>query len=286
MSNNCDTNRVSAINLEPETVKIAMERWQKVTFANRFMFRLVMEDPELCKRTLEVVLRINIRKLVYQEAEKSIDVQLRSKGVRLDIYIEDDAGIAYDLEMQAADDDGLALGKRTRYYQSLIDIRQLKKGEHYSDLKKSIVIFICCFDPFKLNFRRYTFSNLCHEKKDLELDDESYKIFINAKGTAGTENQDLLNFIDFLNTGKGKDDFTEKLEAAVRLNHMDEEKAVTYMTWEQEMQTVAIVAANKARAEGIIEGKLESARKMMSRGMSVEDIIDITGLTAEQIAMA
>lgn len=58
------------------------------------------------------------------------------------------------------------------------------------------------------------------------------------------------------------------------------------MTIEEEMQTYAIGAANKARAEGLLQGKLEDARKMLSRGMSIEDIIDITGLSAEQIPMA
>ena len=284
MSNNCDTDCVETANLDSSYVEVAMKKWRQVPFSNRFMFRLVMDDPELCKQTLEVVLGIKIRKLIYQETEKSFEARLLSKGVRLDVYIEDTDGVMYDLEMQASDADGVALGKRTRYYQSLMDTNQLKKGEHYSQLKKSIMIFICCYDPFKLNFMRYTFSNLCRERKSLELDDESYKIFINAKGIVGSENQDLLNFIDFINTGKGNDAFTEKLAEAVRLNHEDPHKAVRYMTIEEEMQTYAIGAANKARAEGkaegLLQGKLETARKMLSRGMSIEDIIDITGLSA------
>lgn len=258
MSNQSSTNHIDAA-----TVKLAMERWQQVPFSNRFMFRLVMENPELCKRTLEVILGIRIRKLLYHESEKSIEAQLFSKGVRLDIYIEDEDGVAYDLEMQSSDADGLALGKRTRYYQSLLDINQLKKGQHYTDLKKSIIIFVCCYDPFKLNLMRYTFSNTCQEKKTLELGDESSKLFINTKGNIGNESQELLSFINFVNTGKGNDDFTEQLEAAVRLNHMDTDKAVTYMTIEQEMQTIAIVAANKARAEGMAEGRVEGKAEGM-----------------------
>ena len=39
----------------------------------------------------------------------------------------------------------------------------------------------------------------------------------------------------------------------------------------------------EGRAEGKTEGKTEDARKMKSKGFAVEDIADITGLTAEEI---
>lgn len=269
MSSNSNTNCVNVADLDPSIVEAALAMWKQVPFSNRYMFRLVMEDPELCKRTLEVILGLSIKKLVYKEGEKSFEVRLLSKGVRLDVYIEDADGVVYDLEMQASDADGLDIGKRTRYYQSMLDSVQLKKGEHYAKLKRSIIIFICCYDPFKLNFRRYTFSNLCHEHKDLELEDESYKLFINTKGVTGSASNELLNFLDFINTGKGKDGFTDKLEKAVRLNHEDAEKAVTYMTWEQEIITREIVAARKAKAEGRVEGRVEGIAIGTVKGIDV-----------------
>ena len=41
------------------------------------------------------------------------------------------------------------LSKRSRYYQGMIDLNSIEKGELYNDLKDSIIIFICKFDPFK-----------------------------------------------------------------------------------------------------------------------------------------
>ena len=38
-------------------------------------------------------------------------------------------------------------------YQDLIDIELIDKGEDYSELKNSIVIFICTFDEFSEVFR-------------------------------------------------------------------------------------------------------------------------------------
>ena len=49
--------------------------------------------------------------------------------------------------------------------------------------------------------------------------------------------------------------------------------------------TVAVMESQylEGRAEGKTEGKTEDARKMKSKGFAVEDIADITGLTAEEI---
>ena len=39
-----------------------------------------------------------------------------------------------------------------------------------------------------------------------------------------------------------------------------------------------------ARQEGLKEGKTETARKLLDRGMAAEEIADITGLPLEEIA--
>ncbi len=52
----------------------------------------------------------------------------------------------YNIEIQATKFKYLA--KRMRYYQGLIDLNIIDKGEEYSSLKKSFVIFICTYDPF------------------------------------------------------------------------------------------------------------------------------------------
>ena len=53
------------------------------------------------------------------------------------------------------------LPKRGRYYQGLIDMDLLEKGNVYSELNKSIIIFICTFDYYKMGLYKYTFNNIC-----------------------------------------------------------------------------------------------------------------------------
>lgn len=61
------------------------------------------------------------------------------------------------------------LPKRSRYYQGMIDLELIEKGELYDKLKRSYVIFICRFDLFGKNRCIYTFENRCVEDMDVAL---------------------------------------------------------------------------------------------------------------------
>ena len=67
-----------------------------------------------------------------------------SKGIRLDVYVEDEAGTVYNVEIQTTDKKNLP--KRLRYYQGMIDLNILNRGEDYASLRRSFVIFICTLD--------------------------------------------------------------------------------------------------------------------------------------------
>ena len=115
--------------------------------------------------------------------EKAIAPYYTSKGVRLDVYLKDSDKVI-DIECQA--NLKPALGKRTRYYQSMIDIDSLMKGEEYEKLKESYILFICKNDPFKDENEKhfglpcYTFKNICTEDDEVNLDDKTIKVIYNA----------------------------------------------------------------------------------------------------------
>ena len=149
-----------------------------------------MRQEKFCKPLLECILGVKIRKIVYIKDEVGIEVAMPSaKSVRLDVYIEDDNNTVYDLEVQTTNKRNL--GKRTRYYQSMMDIRIIEKGQDYKKLKKSFVIFICNYDPFGKNRYIYTFQNHCNEDLSVVLKDEATKIIINTKGTVGNISNEL-----------------------------------------------------------------------------------------------
>lgn len=131
---------------------------KELTIKNNFMFGVVMMDEENCKGFLERVLEIPIERVEVSK-EKSIVYHPEYKGVRLDMYAKDENKTRYNVEMQV--EKKPALGKRSRYYQSQMDMEMLLIGEDYVELPNTYVIFICDFDPFGEGKYRYTFRTKC-----------------------------------------------------------------------------------------------------------------------------
>ena len=268
-----------------------MDDLRNATISNNFMFRLVMEKPELCRQLLERVLDVKISEINYPEGEKSLEAQLTSKGVRLDIYVTLADGTVIDVEMQASDSFKEALGKRTRYYQSVLDNDALKKGELYSRLRKTYIIFICTFDPFDKNFTKYTFSSRCHEDYELSLDDDVYKIFLNTQGDRHQVSRSLANLMDYINNNEPNDDFTRSLQEEVELQRDDDGKRALYMTYNQTLMEMEEKGKIKGREEGRAEGREEGraevitevAIDMLKEKLPVDMISRVTKLTVEQI---
>ena len=173
---------------------MAVKPIEQLTIMNDFLFSTIMQQEKYCKPLLEYILKVKILKLVYLNQQQEISAPVPdTKSIRLDVYVEDEKGTIYDLEVQTTDKGNLP--RRTRYYQSMIDLRAIEKGTDYKTLKKSFIIFICSFDPFGCDQMIYTFSNRCQEEPGLDLGDDAYKIVINTKGNKGVISADLKEVI-------------------------------------------------------------------------------------------
>ena len=194
---------------------------QDLTLMNDFIFSVVMQQEQFCKPLLEYILKVKIRKIDYVKDQETIESSVpTAKSVRLDVYVEDNEGTVYDLEVQTTNKRNL--GKRTRYYQSMIDIRVLEKGQDYKKLKKSFVIFICNYDPFGKSRYIYTFRNRCDEDNGVLLEDDATKIIINTKGTIGDISDELKAVIQYLDSGVASTEYTKALDAEVESVKSDE----------------------------------------------------------------
>ena len=132
-----------------------MKKYEELDITDPFIFAKVMSEKELCKPLLENILNIKIRDIVYVDYEETIQMTAKSKGIRLDIYVEDDNNTVFNIEMQTAT--YKELPKRSRYYQGIIDLNMIEKDESYDILKESYVIFICTFDFFEKGRSVYEF---------------------------------------------------------------------------------------------------------------------------------
>ena len=233
-----------------------LKPWEDLTIADDYMFKLVMSHKHICKHLLEMILGIKIRQLMEPATEKAMKIGYESKGIRLDVYVEDDENTVYDIEMQVRRYPEAWLGRRTRYYQSVIDFGALQAGVEYNQLKKSIIIFICPFKIFDGQRHLYTFRNICQQNKKLQLDDGSQKIFLSTKGNLRDVNANVLNFLKFIDGLPVKDKWVDELQDLITALKTNEREKANYMTYQMKIAE----ERDEARAEGRAEGEDKLSR--------------------------
>ncbi len=237
------------------------KKYEELTIIDDFMFGKVMRDPERCRKLLEIILDIRISEIVFIDDQESITPDYNAKGIRLDVYVEDDRKTVYNVEMQVENSGHLP--GRSRYYQSVIDINLLEKGTKYGALKASYVIFICMFDPFGQGRYIYHFENLCREDSSLRLGDGTEKIFLNVNGNLEEADEDTMNLLEYFRIRIPQDSFTEELEAAVMEVREHKEWRHEFMKltlWQQDIM-------EEARREGLEEGLEKGMEKGMEKGL-------------------
>ena len=258
-----------------------MKKYEELELRDDFMFSRIMSNPKFVKPRLETILGVKIRKIEYPQTQKTIDLSLQAKGIRLDVYVEDDQNTVFNLEMQTSD--GANLPKRMRYYQGMIDLNILDKGQDYTTLKKSYVIFICTFDPFGEGRHIYTFCNTCQENTALTLDDDAVKIILSTKGTMDDVSPEMKRILDYIDGKGASDKFTEELEEAVRSARQNERWRLDYMTLEYEYRQRYLEGKEEGREEGRAEGRERTIQKLHERGESIASIADIVELNEEEV---
>lgn len=212
-----------------ENMKIKQAAWEELSIANDFLFGKIMQNPELCKELLYRILPdLKIDRIEYPELQKTIKPDMDARSVRLDVYVKDNKNTVYDIEMQISDTKELP--ERSRYYQSMIDLQLIDKGQYYKKLNRSYIIFICPFDAFGKGRHIYTFENICKEDKNISMGDGAVKIFLNANGTQDDVSKELKAFLDYVTGKKPEDSFVEKLEEAVKEAKKNREWRHEYMT--------------------------------------------------------
>ena len=227
-----------------------------LTIKNNFMFAAVMSDEENCKGFLERALPIKIEH-VEISTEKNIIYHPEYKGVRLDVYAKDEKNTRYNIEMQVLKQPDL--GRRSRYYQSQMDMELLAKGCEYAELPDSYVIFLCDFDPFGEGKYRYTFRKSCEETQKASLKDGRCIMFLNTCGeNAEDVPEELVSFLKFVHADlkESQTDFQDDYVRQVQ-------KSVTHIKGSREMEErfmLLELLMQDERREGRKEGRKEGLK--------------------------
>lgn len=250
-----------------------IKKFEDLTLQDDFMFCKVMQNPDLCKKLIEMILADTIGKITYISIQHNINTYEQAKSVRFDVLVQTENGKFYDVEMQVSNEKNIP--KRMRFYQAAIDISFLDKGNFYNDLNESFIIFICLFDVLGKNRSVYTFENICLEDKNISLQDGTKKVIINSEAFKSTEDKDLKGFLEYLNIGKAKSKFTREIEAMIQTVKNNEQARQEYRL----MSTFEM----DARYKGAYETKRETAKILKQLGDSIQKIMQVTGLPEAEI---
>ena len=261
-------------------------KFEDLKISNDFMFKEVMKSNKgLCKRLVGSIMQQDIEDIVYIETEKTLQPYYDSRGIRLDVILADKNHTRYNLEMQARNvisKAGVALlPKRTRYYQSVIDMDMLKQGENFDQLNPLVLIFICTFDFYKEGRYVYTFKSRCLENLELELANDVTVKLVNAKGKQGQVNDLLKNFLEYVMTNKPVDDFTKDVERQVWAVKNDKKAREEYMVLQAKIREHEIIAFEAGEAKK----SRETALEMLKDGEPLTKIMKYSKLAKEDILL-
>lgn len=256
---------------------VKRKSWEDLTLSDGFLFGKVMRNPALCQKLIESLLNLDIERIEYQEEEKTIDIRYDSKGVRLDVYVKDEQKNVYNVEIQASDTKELP--KRSRYYQSMMDLDLIEKGMTYKKLKKNYVIFICCEDIFGHGEYCYRFENMCLDIKGLTLGDDTFKLFFNTKGEVGNVSEEAKSFLAYLNGLKGENEWVKQLDSEVKKVKKNEE-------WRKEYMSLLLRDQDnfeRGIEQGIKQNQLEITKKLLKKKLGLSEIAEVTGLSEAKV---
>lgn len=233
------------------------KRYEDLNFTDDFLFcKILTNHPELCRELAELIIGRKIGGIVRLDRQVPVEITADGRGVRFDVYLEDDLDTIYEIEMQTTPE--LEIGRRFRYYQGMIDLNSIERGAKYRELKRSYVIFICLQNPFPDAGRhRMVFRNLCEDEPSFMLNDEAVKIVLSPEGTREDMTAEMEAFLRYLTTHLPSSAFTEQLEAEVRKARAHNEWKVEYMTLEERDE--------RMREEGREEGALQTLTGQICR---------------------
>lgn len=224
---------------------------------------------------VEMVLRIltGKRDLVITACQTQKDMK-RLAGARsicLDAYGVDAQGKRYDLEIQRADKG--AEPHRARYHSSVMDVENLDAGQDFDQLPGTYTIFIIEQDFYSQGKAVYPIERMNLATGKL-FEDGEHILYVNGECRDNSAIGKLMH--DFSCTDAAEMNYPL---LADRTRYLKENpKGVS------EMCKLIEDMRKEERKEGIQEGMIDSARRMLKDGkLALEKVAEYSGLPLEEV---
>lgn len=260
---------------------------------------------------LQALLKIEITKIEIREQVNLEKLARDEKGGRLDLQAELNNGIIINIELQIKNQNNM--GNRTLLYGAKTISKEVKRGTDYKDIKQIIMINILDYEM--LGFDEYVSETVTvldkHRECEIIKGMKWYFIELPKFRKAHPDMNEKLNqwlaFID--DYDKGVIEMAEKKnktleKARVEMNYLTGDRELRRLAelrekWEMDYADTMVFGREKGLAEGREEGRkegrregkiegakqkqIEIAKKLLKKGMKIEEIQEITELAKENI---
>ena len=250
----------SEVNVKSKRKKMdALEKKKiiaSLTLMDDLFMQVVLEEQACTEHILQTILDNASLKLKEQRLQNRLS-NLHGRAVVLDCLCTDDKGILYNIEVQNASTG--AIPKRARYHAALMDTHSLKKGQNFSKLPESYVIFITDKDVLGEGEQLYQIERVIRKSGNL-YKDGSHILYFN---TARQDDNALGKLAKDLKEANPKEIKSKVLSH--RVASLKEAK----LGWEGEKKMNVLLEKYRKKAveEGIEKGLEQGMQQGLEKGL-------------------
>lgn len=257
------------------------------------------KHERITKKLIEDVIGEKVETIELEKTPYLWGEQVNDKVGIIDIRAKINGKNPIDIEMQIADEKNIE--KRILFYWSKLYLKQLKEGEKYKDLNRSISIIFLDYKIEKLEelpiHTKWQIRDSENGKTILTKDLEIHIIEM-PKIKEKLEEGSLKKWILFLENPEGEEtkkmaenekEIKEAIETLEEISsdeakeRMAELRQKYIMDRAEELETAEEKGINKGVKIGIARGKVAIARKMKEKNIPIENIMEITELSREEM---
>lgn len=257
---------------------------------------------------LNSILKIEITKIEIREEVNLEQLSTREKGGRLDIQATLNDGMIVNVEMQV--DDNRNIEQRNDIYEAKTVSRHFPRGGEYQEAKEIVAIYILNYNLFGFDEYILDTVKVLNNHRDYQVNSimKEYYIQLPKFRESNPDMNNKLNqwlaVIDDTDRGKiemakAKNDIIK--EAEVEIKYFTASEEAQYLAdmrdlWESDVNSRLYDAKEEGLKMGIEErlrtaeeksgekkNKIKIAKKLLEKNYEIEEIIELTELTEEEI---
>ncbi|MBQ2938055.1 MAG: Rpn family recombination-promoting nuclease/putative transposase [Clostridia bacterium] len=244
---------------------------------------------------LNAILKIEITSIQVKEEVNLEQLSTTEKGGRLDIQAILNDGMIVNIEMQMRNLNNIE--QRDDIYEAKTISRHFPRGEDYERAEEIVSIYILNYNLFGFNEYILDTIKVLNKHRDYQVNSISKEYYIQLPKfrESNPDMNDKLNqwlaIIDDQDRGKiemakSKNKIIKEAEVEIKYFTADEE--ARYLAdlrdmWESDRTTELNHATRLGLEQGKKEKQIEIAKKMLEKNKDIEEIMELTELTKEEI---